>query len=102
MEQHAKPVFLTLEERRKFQALYESGMPTTKIAAELGIHYTTAYRELKRGTTGADENGIPLYDAEIAEKEFRKILSKRSSYPRPRKPKPEPKRRYRKCAKESA
>ena len=42
---------LSREDRIQIEALYESGMKAVKIAEQLGYHYSTIYRELKRGKT---------------------------------------------------
>jgi IS30 family transposase len=99
VQQAKKCKYLTLEERRKFQALYESGMPAYRIAEQLGINCSTAYRELKRGRTAElDEYGLPKYDAETAQRRFKAALlrrPKRSPIPK-KKPRKEslPRRPY--------
>ena len=42
---------LRREDRIQIEALYESGMKPVKIAEQLGYHYSTIYREIKRGKT---------------------------------------------------
>lgn len=57
---------LTKDKRKKLQELYEAGFTPKEIAGQLGIHYSTVYRELKRGRT--DDNTYS-YSYEIAQKE---------------------------------
>lgn len=40
---------LTWEKRLQIEALYAAGIKVVDIAAQLGVHHTTIYRELKRG-----------------------------------------------------
>lgn len=40
---------LNWEQRLKIEALHKAGLSATRIAKEIGVHFTTIYRELKRG-----------------------------------------------------
>lgn len=42
---------LTREKRIKLEALYSAGMKPVEIAEQIGCHFTTVYREIKRGKT---------------------------------------------------
>lgn len=42
---------LTRDKRIKIETLYNTGMKVVDIAEQLGCHYSTIYRELKRGRT---------------------------------------------------
>ena len=59
---------LTLFERKRIEEMRASGSCAEAIAAEIGVHYVTIYRELHRGETGeVTEEGLPVYDAELAQ-----------------------------------
>lgn len=61
--------YLAYEDRKKLEALYDSGVSLIAIAAELGVHLATIYRELARGATGElNESGRSGYNAEQAQK----------------------------------
>lgn len=40
---------LTKEDRIKIEMLLKAGMKVTKIAKELGFHFSSIYREIKKG-----------------------------------------------------
>ena len=49
---------LELKDREKLERLYAKGRRVEEIAAELKVHRSTIYNELRRGDTGEmDENG---------------------------------------------
>jgi len=53
--------------RLEIARLYGTGMNVPDIAAEVGMHETSVYRELNRGVTDElDENGRFIYDIEKA------------------------------------
>lgn len=53
--------------RMEIARLYGTGMKVPDIAAEVGLHETSVYRELNRGMTDElDENGRFIYDIEKA------------------------------------
>lgn len=59
---------LTLKDRENLERLYKKGYSAEKIAAELKVHRSTVYNELKRGDTGKmDCNGRIGYSAEQAQ-----------------------------------
>ena len=41
---------LTMTKRIQIDAFLRAGMKPTEIAKEIGVHYTTVYREMKRAT----------------------------------------------------
>ena len=56
--------YLDLAARERLEALYNEGRTMPAIAAELGVHISTIYREIKRGSTGKlDINGRYDYSA---------------------------------------
>ncbi len=60
--------WLTLENRKKIEELYENGSSVMEIARVLGADRSVIYRELRRGRTGnVDKNGKPEYRAEVAQ-----------------------------------
>ena len=73
---------LTLEDRIKLEYMRNQGYSISGIARELGVHYTTIYRELLRGKTGdVTKYGDPQYDAERAQ---RKAIVMRGRQGKPR------------------
>lgn len=53
--------------RREIERLYGTGMKVPDIAAAVGLHETSVYRELNRGMTDKlDEHGRFIYDIEKA------------------------------------
>lgn len=61
--------WLTLEDRKILEEMYDRGESVNAIAEKVGRHYATIYHELKRGYTGEmDKNGRPGYKAEISQK----------------------------------
>lgn len=70
--------YLTFEDRKSFEALYTAGAALPEIAAKLGVHLATIYRELTRGGTGElDGNGRSGYKAELAQEKFTASLKHR-------------------------
>ena len=67
--------YLTYEDRKRLEARYTEGGSLPEIAAELGVHLATVYRELLRGDTGYD--GIRSYSADLAQRTFNKSLKQR-------------------------
>ncbi len=69
---------LILEDRRHLEQLYNEGARLADIAAFLGVHLATIYRELARGKTGQlDANGREGYSADIAQKAAQENLKRR-------------------------
>ena len=61
--------WLTYDDRKAIEKLYNKKIPVRKIAEQVGISYVTVYAELKRGATGEmDANGRMGYSAEKAQK----------------------------------
>lgn len=70
--------YLAYEDRKKLEALYSAGASLADIAAELGVHLATVYRELTRGATGElDKNGRSGYSAELAQKTVQDSIKRR-------------------------
>lgn len=70
--------YLTFEDRKRLEALYKDNKSPADIAAELGVHLATIYRELKRGGTGKlDKNGRNGYKAKIAQQTVQDSIKRR-------------------------
>ena len=70
--------YLTQEDRRELEVLYAGGVCLTDIAAKLGVHLATVYRELARGDTGQlDKNGRGGYSAALGQKRVRDSFKRR-------------------------
>ena len=70
--------YLTFEDRKKIEAWHLIGDRPADIAARLSVHYTTIYKELQRGATGAlDRNQREGYSAELAERRLRESFKRR-------------------------
>lgn len=70
--------YLTFDDRKSLEALYAAGAALPDIAAKLGVHLATIYRELTRGGTGElDENGRIGYKAELAQKTVQESIKRR-------------------------
>ena len=70
--------YLTFEDRKKIEAWHLNGDRPADIAARLSVHYTTIYKELQRGATGAlDANQREGYSAELAERRLRESFKRR-------------------------
>lgn len=67
--------YLTYEDRKNLETLYNEGVSLPEIASKLGVHLSTVYRELIRGDTGYD--GIRNYSANLAQRNFNKSLKQR-------------------------
>ena len=60
---------LELKDREKLERLYAKGRRVEEIAAELKVHRSTIYNELRPGDTGEmDENGRVKYSALLAQR----------------------------------
>ncbi len=70
--------YFTYEDRKHFEEQYNAGAALPDIADTLGVHISTIYRELNRGSTGEiDANDRAGYDAELAQKTMPEGLSAR-------------------------
>lgn len=70
--------FRSLEDRRKIQTLWESGLTPKDLAVEMQISLTTAYNELKRGQDGTRlPDQRPRYDADTAQLNYQRSLERR-------------------------
>lgn len=77
-ETRRKGTDLTLFERKKIEEMRTSGCSAEAIAAEIGVHYATIYRELRRGATGkVSEEGVPVYSAALAQRKAALARSKK-------------------------
>lgn len=64
-----KSKWLALEDRKRIEAMYNSGKSVQEIADEMRRNRAGIYRELRRGETGEmDANGRAAYSAELAQK----------------------------------
>lgn len=72
---------LTLDRRKRIEKLYNiKGLPVAAIAADLGVHVSTIYRELKRGQTAFyNRYGLPEYNARAAEEHVRATRRRRKT-----------------------
>ena len=66
--------YFTYEDRKHFEEQYNAGAALPDIADTLGVHISTIYRELNRGSTGDGRAG---YDAELAQKTMLESLKRR-------------------------
>lgn len=70
--------YLTFEDRKKLENLYETEESLPMIAKTLGVHLATIYRELDRGKTGVlNDNGQYEYRAEIAQMTVNESMKRR-------------------------
>lgn len=70
--------YLTFDDRKRFESLYNRGTSLKVIAKALGINLSTAYRELKRGENGTfSEYWKKNYSAKIAQANFIVSVSNR-------------------------
>ena len=64
--------YFTLSERYKLETMLQDKIPVKDIAVRLGKHFTTVYREIKRGTVllrnGATWENVPTYCADVAQR----------------------------------
>lgn len=58
---------LVFADRQRIEEMRRQGMSEKEIAAAVGVHIATIYRELDRGT----ENGKNAYSAEVAQRAIR-------------------------------
>ena len=80
---------LTLEDRKKFERMWNENAAPVKVAAALDISLCTVYAELKRGQTidGAgelvlDKNFRPTYSAEWGQYTYNRNLRNRGRCPK--------------------
>ena len=70
--------YITFDDRKKFEELYAANKSFADIAAALGVHLATVYREAERGNTGKlDINGRNGYSAAIAQQAKQKSIKRR-------------------------
>ena len=70
--------YLSIEDRKEIEQRYARGDRPEDIAAFVGVHTATIYRELERGYTGkTDENGKPEYSAIIGESKQKNSFRRR-------------------------
>lgn len=58
---------LVFADRQRIEEMRRQGMSEKEIAAAVGVHIATIYRELDRGTG----NGKNVYSAEVAQRAIR-------------------------------
>ncbi len=74
--------YLSFEDRQEIEQRYAHGERPEDIAAVVGVHAATIYRELERGYTGEkDETGKPMYSAEIGESKQKNSFRRRGRTP---------------------
>lgn len=60
--------YLSMRDRKYIEKAYARGNRPMDIAAKLGVHTATIYKELQRGQNGKlDANARPAYCAEVAQ-----------------------------------
>lgn len=70
--------YLSIEDRKEIEQRYAHGDRPEDIAAFVGVHTATIYRELERGYTGeTDGNGKPGYSAIIGESKQKNSFRRR-------------------------
>lgn len=74
----SKSKWLTLEERKAIEEMYNNNTKVAEIAEAFHRNVTTIYLELRNGSTGEmDRNGRAGYSAEIAQKRIFELKMKR-------------------------
>lgn len=69
-------MYLTFGDRKKIEELYNSNMSVADIAENIGVAFRTVYTELSRGRIDElNENGRPVYNAEIAQRNVKRFHS---------------------------
>lgn len=72
--------YLTFDQRRKIEALYNDGERVVDIAAKIGRSVAAIYEELKRGYTGEfDRNKRPVYSADLAQQTTQENIRRRGN-----------------------
>lgn len=82
--------YLGPEDRALIERLHKGGAPAAVIAAAVGVHQATIYRELPNGytytgppdedgrpTPTVDEYGRRVYDAKVAQRIFERNIKRR-------------------------
>lgn len=70
--------FLSYNDRKWLEAMYLNNERPADIAAKLGVHIATIYKELQRGNTGNfDKNWRSEYSAEVAQRTITESLKNR-------------------------
>lgn len=70
--------YLGKEERAEIERLHNGGATPAFIAAAVGAHVATIYRELKNGyVPGLNECGRKVYSAEVAQQKFERSIKRR-------------------------
>ena len=69
---------LSYDDRKRLEVMYLNNERPSDIAAKLGVHTATVYKELQRGSTGKfDKNLRSEYSAEIAQRTITESLKNR-------------------------
>jgi IS30 family transposase len=72
--------FLTFEDRRKIETLYNSGTRVAEIAQAIGHCENTIYKDLRKGLTDKSGRvGRRIYSAQQAEESAKEGLKKRGN-----------------------
>lgn len=72
--------YLTFDQRRKIEALYNDGERVVDIAAKIGRSVAAIYEELKRGYTGEfDRNKRHVYSADLAQQTTQENIRRRGN-----------------------
>ncbi len=88
---------LDLRERRRIEDLLNAKLPVSTIAAEIGRHRSTVYREIKRNAFAADTEEVAYLDGYYGMVAQRKAADRRarsSCHGRTCRPSSEPKRGF--------
>ena len=69
---------LSYNDRKRLEVMYLNNERPSDIAAKLGVHTATVYKELQRGNTGNfDKNLRSEYSAEVAQRTITESLKNR-------------------------
>ncbi len=74
--------YFSYDDRKRFEALYQSGASPKALAQTFEVNLATVYREIERGSSGEgeielDANGRVKYSAERAQAAFVNALKNR-------------------------
>lgn len=73
-----KYTLLSYNDRKRLEVMYLNNERPSDIAAKLGVHTATVYKELQRGYTGKFDKNLHLeYSAEVAQRKITESLKNR-------------------------
>lgn len=78
--QKEKRKCLTWNQRLKIEALYNAGHTPKEIAEQMCVHFTTIYRELKKGKTikrNSDLTEVEIYSPDLAQSKYEEQLKRK-------------------------